>query len=137
TPSRANGYASAARWATRSHPAASMYTLPAREPMHAASGRRPRMHRLQILVAVLLAATLTAPAAAQQAELQPLRVFLTCNTRCDRDFLRTELDYLEWMRDRADADVHVLINDIETGGGGEQYELWFIGLDTFAGRTDT
>ncbi len=96
------------------------------------------MYRLQSLAAVLLAAlAAVAPAAAQQAERQPLQVFLTCNTRCDLDFLRTELDYLEWMRDRADADVHVLISDIETGGGGEQYELWFIGLGAFAGRTDT
>ncbi len=93
------------------------------------------MRRLPSLAIAALALLLSpASAAAQQ---QPLRVYLTCNTDCDVDFFRTELDYLEWMRDRADADVHVLMNDIATGGGGERYELLFIGLGRFDGRTDT
>lgn len=66
----------------------------------------------------------------------PLRIFVNCNTRCDHEFFRTELDYLQWMRDRADADVHVLINRIDAGGG-TQYELLFFGQGSFAGRGDT
>lgn len=33
--------------------------------------------------------------------------------------------------------MHVLVNDTDTGGGGERYWLMFIGLDRFEGRTDT
>ncbi|HEU5208403.1 MAG TPA: hypothetical protein VFU06_03245 [Longimicrobiales bacterium] len=85
-------------------------------------------------IALLALLALVRPATGQQP---PLRIYVTCNAFCDVDFFRTELDYLEWMRDRADADVHVLVNDTDTGGGGERYELMFIGLDRFEGRTDT
>lgn len=94
------------------------------------------MTRFLLLCAVLVPGLLPASGLSAQAP-APLRVVVTCNTRCDHDFFRTELAYLQWMRDRADADVHILINTIDTGGGGEQYELRFIGIDEFSEVTDT
>ena len=41
------------------------------------------------------------------------------------------------MRDRRDADVHVLVTTQETGGGGTEYTLKFIGLGSFAGVEQT
>lgn len=41
------------------------------------------------------------------------------------------------MRDRADADVHILITSEGTGGGGRAYAVTLIGLRRFAGRADT
>lgn len=89
---------------------------------------------LSLAAADLASAQQTPPATGQAP---PLRVFVDCNTHCDHTFFRTELSYLEWMRDRADADAHILINEIETGGGGSQYELRFIGQGRFGGRADT
>src|SRR5262245_61244397 len=65
-----------------------------------------------------------------------LKVFLDCNS-CDVDFLRTEITFIDYMRDRRDADVHVLVTTQETGGGGTEYTLKFIGLGPFVGVEQT
>jgi hypothetical protein len=77
-----------------------------------------------------------ASASAQDAQTGPIRVFLECGP-CDFDFQRTEIAYVSWMRDRADADVHILWRSQPTGGGGQRHSLDFIGLQGFAGKADT
>ena len=69
---------------------------------------------------------------------QALRVYLDCQTMgCDRDFFVTEIAFVNWTRDRADADIHVLITSLETGSGGLQYSSQFIGQKRFASHADT
>ena len=51
----------------------------------------------------------------------------------DLDFLRREVPFVNWMRDRADADLHVLGTSQTTGGGGRLYTLAFLGLGAFLG----
>ncbi len=65
-----------------------------------------------------------------------LRVFLDCNTFCDFDNLRREITYVNWVRDRADADVHLIVTSQTTGGGGRAYDLRFLGLNAFNGLDD-
>ena len=55
-------------------------------------------------------------------------VFLDCRF-CDRDFFREEISYVNWVRDRKGADVHILVTDQETGGGGREYTFAFLGLE--------
>ena len=74
---------------------------------------------------------------AQEPATDRLRVFVDCNFYCDMDFLRTEIGWVDYMRDRADAQVHILGTAQGTGGGGRRYTLEFIGLRSFAGRADT
>src|SRR4051812_12316685 len=66
-----------------------------------------------------------------------INVFLDCSYMCDFDFVRTEIPYVNWVRDRADADVHLLITAQSTGGGGMEMVLNFIGLRAFAQSADT
>jgi hypothetical protein len=54
------------------------------------------------------------------------RVFIDCR-RCDRDYIRTEITFVNYVRDRQDADVHVLITTQRTGSGGQEYTMEFIG----------
>ena len=62
----------------------------------------------------------------------PPRVFLDCAAPgCDFDFFRTELRWVDWMRDRQDADVHVIVTSQPTGGGGRQYDVSFQGRGAF------
>ncbi len=68
-------------------------------------------------------------------ELAP-RVFIDCNS-CDRNYFREEITYVNYVRDRADADVHVLITEQGTGSGGREYTFAFIGLGDFAGIDNT
>jgi hypothetical protein len=74
------------------------------------------------------------PAPVQAATLS---VFLDCEDGCDTPYIRTEIAYVNWVRDRTAADVHVLITSQDAGGGGDQFTLAFIGQRAFAGRGDT
>lgn len=97
------------------------------------------------LAAVLLAAfAFSAPAVRAQetsARAQPsreaARLFLDCSHFCDEAFLKQEITFVDWVRDREAADVHVLVTSQGTGGGGREYVLKFIGLGRFEGVEQT
>ncbi|MFQ5530032.1 MAG: hypothetical protein ACE5FP_06725 [Gemmatimonadota bacterium] len=76
------------------------------------------------------------PAAEAEAT-EPVRVFIDCQTRCDLDHFRREIEFVDHVRDRQDADVHVLITRQRTGAGGNRYDLEFIGRRRFDGTADT
>jgi hypothetical protein len=82
---------------------------------------------------------LAAPARAQEAPpnppaATPVRVFIDCQSAsCDFEYFRTEIAFVDHVRDRKDADVHVLITGQTTGSGGREYSLKFIGLGRFQG----
>src|SRR2546430_14399412 len=81
------------------------------------------------------------PLAAQDsirtAQDSAVRVFLDCPvTFCDSDYYHTEITFVNWVRDRQFAQVHVLITTQNTGGG-QEYTMAFIGLERFAGTVDT
>ena len=61
-----------------------------------------------------------------------LAVFLDCGS-CDESFIRQEMTYLDYVRDREVADVHVLVTQENTGSGGEALTLDLIGLGDFQG----
>ncbi|HEX6944469.1 MAG TPA: hypothetical protein VF128_16200, partial [Gemmatimonadaceae bacterium] len=65
-------------------------------------------------------------------------MFLDCQANgCDGDFLRTELTWLNFVRDRTLASVHVLATSQSTGGGGSEVTVAFIGLGTLSAKVDT
>ena len=67
----------------------------------------------------------------------PLSVFLDCRADCDSDLIRTEIDWVNWVRDRTAADVHVLVTQQSAGTGGQRFSIALLGERTFAGRGDT
>lgn len=82
------------------------------------------------------------PAGPDSATLQAeaIRVFLDCQGRvrgCDRDFFVTDINFVNWMRDRFDADVQVLVAALTNGGGGTENTITFIGRRRFEGMIDT
>lgn len=68
---------------------------------------------------------------------RPLRIFLDCRADCDFDYYRTEIPYLDFVRDRVDSDFHVMVLRQGTGGGGNEYEIQVIGVGPFAGVEET
>ncbi len=54
------------------------------------------------------------------------KVYIDCED-CDQDYIRTEIPFVNYVRDRKEADVHVLITTQDTGSGGTEYTLTFIG----------
>ncbi len=68
-----------------------------------------------------------------------LRVYYECSGdrgACDSREFRTQIDWVNWVRDRRDAQVHVIITSQGTGSGGSEYQLDFLGLEDLAGMED-
>jgi hypothetical protein len=86
--------------------------------------------------AMLFLALTTAAAAAQEPGTQRLRVFLDCPA-CEADYVRTEIDWVDYVRDREDSDVHILVTTRTTGPGGREFTFDFIGRGNFAAKSDT
>lgn len=56
-------------------------------------------------------------------------VYLDCSRRsCDINYIRTEITFVNYVSDRKDADVHILVTQQTTGSGGREYTIAFIGL---------
>lgn len=90
---------------------------------------------------VLLASSLAVPLCAQEVPPeadQALLVFFDCRGfgTCDRDFYVREIPYINYTRDREDAQVHVLVTSESTGAGGRRFTIDFIGQDAFEGMDD-
>lgn len=65
-----------------------------------------------------------------------LKVFLDCSY-CDMDYLRTELTYIDYVRDRMEAQVDIVVSNLQTGSRGTEYTFVFIGQKEFNGQNDT
>jgi hypothetical protein len=82
---------------------------------------------LPVLLGLLLAGS---PLAAQDVETNGSRpkVFFDCQGRnCNSEYYRTEIDWVDWVRDRNDSDVHLILTSQTTGAGGREYLFDFIG----------
>src|SRR5262245_28537350 len=89
-----------------------------------------------ILVALVLAQApqTTSPAAVASAQdaRQRLRVFLDCGD-CFAEYLRSEISWVDFVRNREDADLQLLSTSNDTGGGGREVVLRFVGVGRFEG----
>lgn len=72
-----------------------------------------------------------APPSGQPASGARLRVYLDCD--CFQTYLRDEIDWVDYVRQPQDADVHILGRTSTTGGGGREFLLRFIGRNRFEG----
>jgi hypothetical protein len=70
--------------------------------------------------------------AAQSGTRDRLRVFLDCED-CYEDFIRDEVDLVEYVRDPAEADIHVIVTESATGSGGVERAVALLGLGRFKG----
>ena len=65
-----------------------------------------------------------------------LQVFLDCPS-CFADYLREETPFVDFVRDRTQAGLHVIITETGTGSGGREYVLSFEGQGALVGRDST
>lgn len=82
---------------------------------------------------LLLLASVPATAQAPAAGPEPLRLFLDCQFGCPDDFVRAEIPWVDYVRSRQDADIHLLVTE-QDAAGGDQVTLRFVGLGRFQGQ---
>jgi len=78
----------------------------------------------------------TPPPAGAASSHNLLRVFLDCND-CDIEYVRQNVEFVDYVRDRAVADLHVMVTTQQTGGGGNAWTVKFIGLGPRQGQDRT
>jgi hypothetical protein len=65
-----------------------------------------------------------------------IRIYVDCQW-CDLDFIRQQMTFVNYVRDRTEAQVDILVTTQGTGGGGTEYIIHFIGQHEFTGEDDT
>lgn len=76
-------------------------------------------------------------AAQSGSGLDPIpNVYLDCSS-CDVTYIRTNITFVNYVRDPDDATIYLNITDQRTGGGGREFTLVFSEIGLPAGRSDT
>jgi hypothetical protein len=93
------------------------------------------MRRTLVLTVSVILAPVAGALSAQQApasqNLSRPSIFFDCDgPRCnEREYFRTEIDWVNWVNVRENADVHVIMTSQQTGGGGRAYQVDLVGVD--------
>lgn len=75
-------------------------------------------------------------ASPDQAE--TIDVFLDCRGwNCSESYIRDEITFVNYVRNKDEADLHLLITTQQTGSGGLEYEVQFIGYHEFSDLSRT
>jgi hypothetical protein len=56
---------------------------------------------------------------------------------CDMDYIKNEITFINYVRDQKDAQLYILVTFMNTGSGGTEYSVYFIGQKEFIGQNDT
>ncbi len=64
------------------------------------------------------------------------KIFIDCQS-CDMDYFRQEIGIASLVRDRKQAEVHILVTRQRTGSNGREYTLEFIGQEKYKTMSDT
>ena len=105
-------------------------------PLKGPSRVHGRLVRLAAVV-VALAGAAPPPTPAAAAQGSRVHVFFDCRgPRCDSRYYRTEINWVNWVNDKEDADVHLIITSQTTGAGGREYLFDFIGVGESASYHD-
>ena len=66
-----------------------------------------------------------------------LKIFLDCRINCDENYIRTEINFVDFVTSRTAADVHIMINSQVNGSGGYNVVLTFYGQNSFSNQVNT
>jgi hypothetical protein len=77
----------------------------------------------------------TDAASIEELKKTALNVYIDCDL-CDIEYIKTEVTFVNYVRDRKEAQLHVLISVQITGSGGREYTLTFLGQLEYAGQDD-
>ncbi len=85
----------------------------------------------RLIIGLVLVCVLPSSVFAQDAN-GKLKVYLDCDN-CFGDYIRDTVNMVEYVRDPAEADVHIIVSQSDTGSGGIERAVAFIGVGRFKG----
>jgi hypothetical protein len=103
-------------------------------------GAEPRPAAIRVKLSVVLAGVALLPlflpasqqveAAAEGLRETAAKVFVDCH-QCDMDYIRNEITFVNFVRERRAADVYIMVTIQLNGGGGREYTLDFVGRNGY------
>ena len=64
-------------------------------------------------------------------------IFIDCQMYCDFVYIKQEIQFVNYMQNRQEADIYILATRQTTGAGGREVQLAFIGNNKFSAIRDT
>ncbi len=89
-----------------------------------------------IVLSVLLAGSAWATRYTLTERPKTINIYVDCH-RCDYDYIRSEITWVNYVIDPKNADVYIMISRQRTGSGGREYTISFIGQKNWAFKSDT
>jgi hypothetical protein len=87
-----------------------------------------------IIILLLSSEMITAQSTGRLAPIP--NIYLDCSS-CDVNYIRSNITFVNYVRDQADASIYLLITDQRTGGGGREFTLIFSDFRNEQARSDT
>jgi len=72
-----------------------------------------------------------------QTTQQTPSIFLDCQLNCDFVYIRQEVPFVKYVRDRQVADIYILATSQRAAAGTQEIQLAFEGINQFEGMKDT
>jgi len=89
-----------------------------------------------LFIFFVFAFQLSTPSPGQQTAAESAaNVFIDCQN-CDFNYIRSEITFVNYVIDRKNADVYILITSERRGGGGRKYTVNFTGRNRFEKQND-
>ncbi len=99
-----------------------------------------------LLLMCLTVCAMGTPSSAQEqaddmagAQRNAIKVYCDFSRYIERyiDYVKKEISFVNYVRDRKEAQVHIMLTQQRTGSGGEEYTMTFLGQLNFTGVDDT
>lgn len=97
---------------------------------------KPLFKFLVLLVMLFFNCNLFSQESTDTLRNKSINIFIDCNY-CDNDFIRKQIDYVNYVREIKEAHVYILITYQMTGSGGREFSFLFKGQKEFEGQNDT
>lgn len=89
-----------------------------------------------VIISGLLVFSQELPDSTELSRELALKIYIDCDG-CDQQYFKENFTIVNYVRDRKESDVHIIITDMDTGGGGSEFSLQFIGHNKYKSLIDT
>lgn len=88
-----------------------------------------------LLLSLIILTTQTLHAQSATAK---LKLFIDCGQMdCDFNYIREQIPVTDFVRDRKESDIHILITSQSAANGGEKYDVLFFGQNSWLNSNDS
>ena len=92
---------------------------------------------LKFPIFLLLITFYATPVFTQTKTKDELKVYIDCNGYCPMQYVKTEINFIDFVPDRFLANIFIQVTSQSTGADGEEVKMFISGQENFKGKEDT